>query len=260
MVGRDTGVTLDAAGLVPRYGTAEDARSAPAGQKLIAFQLTYDEGDVSGGGSGRAQLVVDGAAPKDVPDVDGGDDWVVAAVPTAATAVLRLVNGGYTQTLSLPDGKPGASNLAVLARKHRTAALNKSASVPIQLSDGGSNADVTFRARASAASLDFWAPGHESHHARDGKHALLSVRLNYTDSSEPGKTFGFDPELLRLRLPDGTILRARNLATGDFIFDVFEVPAAFTTGSIQITGSERVQGVTVTVGRTVSFPVSIPAG
>lgn len=260
MVGRDTGVTLDAAGPIPRYGRGDEARSVPSGQQLIAFQVSYSEGDVSGSGSGQAQLVVDGGAPRDVPETNGGDEWVVAAVPASGSAVLQLVNGGYTQTLTLPGGKPGAGNLAVLARKHRTGLVAKSASVPIRLSDGSNSANVTFHASATIASIDFWVPGHETRHARDAKHAILSVKLNYTDPESPGKTFGFDPQLLHLRLPDGSSLRARNVETGNFIFDVFDVPATFTKGTIQISGSERVDGVTVAVRKAVSFPVSIAAG
>jgi hypothetical protein len=148
----------------------------------------------------------------------------------------------------------------VLARTHRTGLVSKTASVAVRLSNGSNSADVTFHAAATIASLDFWAPGHESTHARDAQHAILSVRLNYTDAKRPGKTYGFDPQLLHLLLPDGTSVRARNVATGNFIFNVYDVPAGFTRGTIRISGSERVDGVTLKVGKAVDFPVSIAAG
>ena len=260
IVGKTTGFTLTAAGEVKRYGSGDDARSAPKGQKLVAFQLDYGAGDVSGSGAARAGLVVDGGSPRTVPDTTGTDDWVIAAVPTSGSAVLQLADGGYRQSLSLPDGKPGSGNLAVLGRRHRTAVITKSASVPIHLSNGSGSADVTFHARASFASLDFWIPGHTDKHAKDANHAILSVRLNYTDTASPGQTFGFDPQLLQLRLPSGGVIRSRNVATGNKIYDVFDVPADFTKGTVQVSGTEKVSGVTVRVRKTVSFPVSIPAG
>jgi hypothetical protein len=260
MVGKDTGVRLNAAGEVPRYGVGEDARSAPKGQKLIAFQLTYSEGDVSGSGSGQAEIVIDSGTPRDVPETSGGDDWDVVAIDPAASAVLRLRNGGYTQTLSLPDGKPGRGNLAVLARRHRTEVLHRSAAVPVRFSNSYGSASGTFHAKATFASLDFWIPGRASKHAKDPSHAILSVHLTYTDPDEPGTAFGFDPQLLRLKLPNGKYIRSRNVAKGNYIYDVFDVPATFTKGIVQITGSERIEGVTLTVVNTVNIALSIPAG
>lgn len=260
LVGKDTKVTLEAVGEVSRYGDGDDARSAPAGEKLLALQLDYGSGDVSGTGSARAQLVVSGSAPRSLPEANGSDEWVVVAVPTSATALLQLTDAGFTQTLSLPDGRPGAANLQVLARAHRTAFLAQSFDVPVHLSDGSGAADITLHASASLASLDFWVPGHEERHASSARTAILSVRLNYTDRASPGKTFGFDPELLQLQLPKGGVVRARNVASAGKIFDVFEVPASFTTGTLRVTGSERIDGVTIRVTSPRGFAVSIPAG
>lgn len=55
MIGRDTKVTLSAASEVSRYGTGDAARSTLAGQRLVAFQLTYGRGDVSSAGSARCR-------------------------------------------------------------------------------------------------------------------------------------------------------------------------------------------------------------
>jgi hypothetical protein len=260
MVGRNTKVTLESAGEVARYGKSDDARSAPAGQKLIAFRVTYGEGAVSGSGSARAQILVDGGTARSVPETSASDDYVIAAVPTSGNAVLQLTDAGYTQTLTLPDGKSGSKNIAVLARNHRTAFIGKTASVPIHLSNGNGSANVTFRASLTFASLDFWIPGHESQHPSSPSRAILSLRLNYTDSSSPGKTYGFDPQILRLKLPSGQVLRARNVASGNKINDVFEVPADYSHGTLQITGSEKVDGVTLKVTKTKTFAVTIPAG
>jgi hypothetical protein len=260
VLGKSTGFTLNAAGEVPRYGVGDDARSAPAGQKLIAFQLDYTQGDVSATAAAPVQLVVDGGSPKALPETSGADEWVVVALPKAGSALLRLSDGGYVQTLSLPDGKPGAANLAVLARRHRNGSVRRTVSIPARISNGNGSANLTFRARISLASIDFWAPGHDTVHAPDARHAILSTNLTYTDSGSPGTVFGFEPALLRLRLPGGQTLRPRNIAKGNRIFNVFTVPATFTSGTLQVTGSERVDGVTLRIERTASFPITIPAG
>jgi hypothetical protein len=260
IVGKNAGVTLEAAGPIDRYAAGDDARSAPPGQQLIAFQLSYGEGDVSASGSARASVEVIGGATRPVPETTGSDEWVIVAIPTSGSAQLRFTDDNYTQTLSLPDGKPGATNLAVLSREHRTAVIGKTASVPMRYSEGSNSANVTFHASAGLASLDYWIPGHEDKHAKDATHAILSVEVDYTDPDAPGKTFGFDPELLRLKLPNGTTIQSRNVASGNKIFDVFDVPASFTKGTLEIRGSEKVDKVTVQVQKTVSFVVSIPAG
>jgi hypothetical protein len=109
-------------------------------------------------------------------------------------------------------------------------------------------------------SLDFWAPNHESVSAPDGRHALLTANVTYTDPNSPGQVYGFEPALVRLRLPGGELVRPRNIARSGKIFNVFTVPATFTTATLQVTGSERVSGVSLKILRTTSFPISIPAG
>lgn len=260
MVGLSTRVTITSAGTVPRYGTGDAARSAPAGQKLLAFQVSYGPGEGSATSTKRASLVVDGAS-RTLPLASDGDQWIVAAVPTSSSPVLQLVDGGITQTLSLPDGKPGPNNAQVLLRKNTTTVLSQQFPVPFRVADSRTSVKVTVTARASNAELSFWPPGHEGTHASSGSKAILFVRLNYTDPTQKNQTFGFDPPLLRLRLPSGQIIPARNIATDPTkVYNVFEVPADFTTGQVQITGSEKVGGTTVTVITPRTFTVTIPAG
>ena len=261
LVGRDTGLVVDAAGVVPRYGQGDEARSAPAGQKLIAFQVNYVDGDVSGTGSTRATLVVDGGTSKPVPDTSGGDEWIIAAVPEASSAALRFDDGGFTQTISLPEGKPGVDNLAVLSRTHRDTVARKSVTIKAEVSNGSASATVTMKTRMGSASLNFWAPGNPDVHAPDGQHALLTTDLDYTDPEQPGHAYGFEPALLRLRLPNGQVLRARNISQRkNRLLNVFTVPAGFTSGTLLVTGSERLSGVTLRISRTTSFPISFPTG
>ncbi|MEO9140543.1 MAG: DUF2510 domain-containing protein, partial [Jatrophihabitans sp.] len=136
MVGKSTKVTLASAGEIARYGSGDDARSAPAGQKLIAFQVSYGPGDVSSSGGTRASLVIDGSTPRDLPSASG-DTYVVAAIPSGASAVVSLVDGGFTQTLGLPDGKPGNANIAVLRRANKTGYVGQTKTVIFKISGGG---------------------------------------------------------------------------------------------------------------------------
>jgi hypothetical protein len=260
MISKTAGIVLYAAGAVPRYGEGDDARSAPAGQKLIAFQLNEIGGNVYADGEANPTVGIDGRAFKPVPRTSGGDEWIVVAVPEASSALLRMDNGGFRQTLSLPDGKPGSDNIAVLARSHLEGAVHKKVTITGQVSNGAASGTVTMHARVSSANLDFWAPGHESVHAPDSRHALLTTDLGYTDPQQPGKWFGFDPGLLRLRLPNGQLLRPRNIARKNRIFNVFTVPAGFTRGTIIVGGSERIDGITFRIPKPVNFPVAFPAG
>lgn len=260
MVGKTTGVILEAAGVVPRYGLGEDARSAPPGQKLIAFQLTYTAGDVSGAASGSAQLVVDGGAPRILPKTVGSDEWDIAAIDKASSAVLQLRNGGYTQTLSLPAGKPGRHNLAVLARRHRLAPGRHSAAIQVRYSNANGSVSDTWHAKLTEAHLEYWDYYYTRVHASDGQHALLTTDLIYTDALRPGKHYGIEPDLLRIVLPGGQVVHARNIANHNRIKNVFNVPASFTHGTLEITGSIVVSGVRVTIEHRVSFRLSFASG
>jgi hypothetical protein len=260
MIGRSSGVTVLAAGSIDRYGSGDDARSAPAGEQLIAFKVRTESGDVDKNGSATVSVAVAGSAPRPLPRISGPDDYVVVAAPTSAAVSLQLADGGFTQELSLPDGKPGAGNIAVLARKHRTATIGKKVDVPVHLRGAGGSADVTFHASAAIASLDFWVPNHTDRHPASAANAMLSVDLDYTDPHSPGHTYGFDPQLLKLRLPDGKLVAAHNIAAAGKIFNVFEVPADFTSGTLQVAGSETVGSVTLTITHAVGFAIAIPAG
>jgi uncharacterized protein DUF2510 len=262
MISLNTGVRLVAAGPVARYGHGDDARSAPAGQQLIAFQIADVPGENDNRSSvGKVSLLVAGGAARPVPPTEDSDTYVVVAVPTGATASLQLADAGYTQSLSLPGGSPGSKNLVVLARKHRSASASATRSIPVRFSNGANSVNATFHATAGLAELDFWVPGHESTHPTATNNAMLHLRLTYTDSLNPGSSYGFEPQLLKLRLPGGRTVSARNVAaSANKVFDVFQVPATFTTGTLVIGGSVRTGDVTLTVRKAASIPVSIPAG
>ncbi len=256
MVAKDVKVTLTSAGEIERYGTEDEARSAPSGQQLIAFRILYGAGDVSGSGSAKATLVVGGQS-RTVPQADSGE-YVVAGVPSSGDAKLQLVDGGVTQTLSVPDGKPGAGNIQVLTRKHRTSFALKTFSVPVKVSKGSSSANLTLHGRVSIASLDYWIPAHTDQHASSPKNGILSMNLTYTRTGS-SSTFGFDPQLVKLHA-GGKTYSARNVAGAGRIDNVFEVPASFTSGTVVISGSEKASGITLRITKATSFTLDIPAG
>ena len=260
MVGRTRKVTVSAAGYITRYGSGTDARSAPSGQKLLAFRTTYDVGDISSGTGAQVKLLVDGVA-KDVP-TPGTDEYVVAAVPASSSASLQLIDSGDTQSLALPAGTPASSNIAVLTRTHRTQLLGRTFNVVVDGTKAGKKlGSATYRTTATLARLDYWPPANTSAKASSPTRALLSVRVNFTDSKAKGGPFGYDPPYLHLRLPDGTVVAARNVAPKGKIANVFDVPATFTTGVLTISGSEKDStGVTVKVRTAMNIPISIAAG
>lgn len=255
ITGRTRKVMLESVAEIERYGVGDDARSAPDGQRLIAFRLDYGPGDVSSGTT-PATLNVPGGTPRPIPDAVG-DDYVVAAVPASGGASIVLADSGVTQSISLPSGKPAAGTIAVLQRSSRAVLLSSRFDVPITLKRGGDTRKTTFKATATAASLDFWAPANPSVRASSPSNALLTVRLTYTSSLDKGKTFGFDPKLLTLQY-NGKSYKARNVAPAGKISNVFEVPANFTAGTLRVAGSSKVGSVTVSVGSPKSLVVRIP--
>jgi Protein of unknown function (DUF2510) len=261
MVGRDTGVKLVSAGYVVRYGSGDEARSAPAGERLVAFKVSELDGDI-GSSSMWEELTVaiDGKSPQPVPQPETESDYEVIAVPVSTAAQLTLADGGFTQTLSLPDGKPGSQNLAVLTRKHRDVTVNSTQPVSVSLSSGGVSRSVTFTTTLAGAGLDFWSSKKATLHAATPDHALLTIDMTFTSAVLGSDTFGFPTGLLALKLPNGTTVKAQNVATAGSVLNVFEVPANITSATIVATGAETDEGVTFTVTHAVSFPFSIPAG
>jgi Protein of unknown function (DUF2510) len=261
MVGRDSGVKLVSAGYVPRYGSGDEARSAPAGERLVAFRVSELDGDLAAESMwDELTVATQGKAPRPLPQPDAGSDYEVLAVPTGTTAQLTLTDGGYTQTLSLPDAKPGSHNLAVLTRNHRDVTVNSTQAVPVSVSSGGVSRSVTFTTTLADVGLDFWSSKKPTLHASTPDHALLTIDMTFTSALLGSDTFGFPTGLLALNLPDGTTVKAQNVATAGKILNVFDVPANITRATIVATGAEIEGGVTFTVTRAVSFPFSIPAG
>ena len=263
MVGRDSGVEITAAGAISRYGSGDSARSAPAGQKLIAFQYDYIGGDLSSSNSTPAKLLLVDSSGADTTRAlpnPAGSSWIVLAVPTTSKAYVQLPESGLAQTLSLPDGKPGAKNLTVLVRDNRSAVVSKKFSVPARYANSSNSVSSTLKAIVTIARLGYWAPTNSAVHASSPSRALLALDLGYDDPKNPGD-YGFPAGVLSLRLPDGTIIHSKNAAKDkNKIADVWDVPASFTKGTVIISGSATYDGIKMTITKQVSFPVSFPAG
>lgn len=240
------GVTLTKLGPVDRYGMGDDARSAPAGQKLIGFATTSAVGDdgTSLDLTSSASVSVDGGPGRSVPETTAGQ-FVVVAVPTAAKSVtLVLEDRGLKQSLSLIDGTPGSSNVLVLARKHRSVRQEKTSRTVFTFtpsvvfadgSSGGSEAAaVTFRyAELTYRNTDEKKPLTAS----SPRKAIMHVSMTYVGAHERS-TFGFPAGLLTFTPAGGKPIRARNLSTtAGRIYNVFEVPGDVTAGTLTVSGA-----------------------
>jgi hypothetical protein len=211
-------------------------------------------------------------AQRALPNADS-DQYLVVAVPNSARSVELVLNdGGYKQTLSLLSGKPGVGNIKVLARSHRHSDVRKSGSARFTFSqtvgfpDGSSGTSQMGTYTVNGATLAFSLPSKHIKASSTNK-ALLYVEVMYTVPQSPGHDFGFPPETMTFTPAGGAAIKARNVATGaDLIYDIFEVPAELTFGTLRIAGSFTSKFVNAsstyetTVATPISVPVTFPAG
>src|SRR5215471_12830753 len=268
------GITLTKLGTVKRYGTGDAARRAPTGSALIAFRLggAMGDGGVPADLSSNATVSINGGAGRKLPNADS-DQYLVIAVPNSARSVdLVLNDAGHKQTLSLLSGKPGAGNIEVLARTHRQSDVRKTGSVHFTFSqtvgfpDGSSGTRQAGTYTVDGATLAFSLPGKHVK-ASSTSEALLYVDVGYTVPQSPGRNFGFQPETMTFTPKGGAPIKARNVATSaDMIYDIFEVPADLTSGTLHIAGSFTTKFVNssssyiTTVTTPIAVPVTFPAG
>ncbi|MCW2527273.1 MAG: hypothetical protein JWM76_2133, partial [Pseudonocardiales bacterium] len=271
--GLAAGIRLLTLGDIERYGAGDTARKAPDGQKLISF--TVAAAPSSGGGTatttGLDIKVVVGASSRALPT---GTDPYVIAVPNGTDAALVATDGGISQSISLLDGKTGASNILVGQRKNHDQALEQALPMNWLLSfAGAANGNRPARIDVKDAQLTFWPryAAAQASHPSSPANAFLHVGLQFTYTGPPsgGYTasgsdgpFGFAATYLKLQLPDGSIVSAQDLIpAADSIYDVFEVPAGFTTGTVIVGGAIAYpNGVTETVSPAVDIAISIAAG
>jgi hypothetical protein len=268
------GVTLTRLGTVRRYGSGDTARCAPRGSQLLAFRLTGAMGDdgVPADLSSHAKVSINGGAGRRLPNADT-DQYLVVAVPNSARSVELVLNdGGYQQTLSLLSGKPGSRNIKVLTRSHRHSDVHRTGSVRFTFSqtvgfpDGSSGTSQTGTFTVDGATLAFSLPTKHVKASSTSK-ALLYIEAMYTVPQSPGRNLGFPPETMTFTPAGGAPIRARNVATSaDLVYDIFEVPADLTSGTLHIAGSFTEKFVnssssyTTAVATPITVPVTFPAG
>jgi hypothetical protein len=198
-------------------------------------------------------LSVNPGAVRPLPHLAAGQVNVVA-VP-AGGADLVLNEDGIRQTIALPSGRPGPANLAVLRRDHIDAMLKINKPLTIKFTVNGTSADLSGRVTATHALIGYWTDDGK-HHASSGSKALLWMDFRFKIPKQSDQT-GIDAPLLKLTPAGGKPIPAKDLAPGDTVFTVFEVPATFTVGTITISGSEPGK-TAIRVVTPVTFKVAIP--
>lgn len=263
MKSRTTGVEVLATGTVDRYGTGDDARSAPKGKRLIAVQLKGVSGEFDDSDPFTSLKFDDGAgSTKDVPEPQT-EQWVVAVASSSGTPKLILTADGVTQYIDLSTGKPGPDNIQVLARTNRKFTTAMRLNITRTVSGGGATpTNQVLNTSFASAQLRYW-PSSEITNITPGSpdKAYLVVDMDYNYAGSTGGPYGFDPALLRLQISGrATSIPAKNVDSGDFILDVFEVPATFTTGTIVIGGTTKLGAYTVTIANAGKISVTINGG
>jgi hypothetical protein len=256
MVALRGGVKLTRIGQVDRYGTGDAARSAPAGHRLVAFTYTSVPGQVANNAPPPNQLgvSVNGGAVRPLPQVKG-TQAVVVAVPDSGHADLVLDADGVKQTLALPSGAPGPSNLAVLRRTSIDATVSVNRPITFKFNRAGNMSTLAGTLTVTHALLGYWTDDGQ-HHATDGNHALLWMDCRFQAPHQANET-GIDAPLLKLTPAGGRPITAKDVDPTNRVFAVFEVPADFAKGTVTISGGES-GNPAISVMTPVSFPVSIP--
>src|SRR5882757_3008615 len=256
MVSLRGGVRLTKAGPIDRFGTGDAARSAPAGQQLIAFSYTSVPGQVANinPSAGQLGISVNGGAPRRLPALKG-TQVVVLAVPAKARAEFVLDADGVRQSLALPTGAPGTTNLAVLRRASIDATLAVNQPITIKFTRPGSVTNLAGTLTVTHALLGYWTDDGK-HHASNGGRALLWMDFRFQAPQQTNET-GIDAPLLHLTPTGGKPIAAKDVDPTNRVFAVFDVPANFTKGTVTVSGTET-GNPTISVITPVTFQVSVP--
>jgi hypothetical protein len=246
-------LTVTSAGLVPRFGFQDTARSAPAGQKIYAAELTTETPLAA---PMTAGISINGAVPFPIEIPSSFSGALAVVVPANARSVDLVVTGfDVDQRLSLVNGRAGKGNIAFLTRPTTHATLAVEHELPADYGDG-----VLHMLRVTASEAEvFWFSDDELAHPFHPNQTLLSVQLTYHEVGSE-TTFGFDAGNLTLTPTGGTPIRALNIADGRVetgrLVNVFVVPANYSTGMLTIGSSDDAYGVRIP--QPYSFAVNFP--
>jgi hypothetical protein len=254
LMGRTSGVRLRQYGFVDRYGSGDQARSAPRGRRLLAFSVAAANGE-SGNAAPDLSVRVDNAERGPLVNTT---DFVVVAVPTDADNVdLVLTDSGVKQSISLLTGQPSSGNPAVTTRTNRTATLAVTKNINIKIAGPAGSGITSGRITFTGVSLSYWSAdgSHASRPDRAFLHVMATVRLD-GDSHD----YGVEAGLLAANATGGPATEARNSSADNTsqIDDVIEVPADIVDGTITYSGTVKASKGTMTVVTPVTVPFRIP--
>jgi hypothetical protein len=262
MAGNEGDVTLESDAIVPYYDKGNQARSAANGQELIAFTASFEAYDGETLKDLDVGVSVDGASPRNIPAITTTTQYKVISVPTKATSVdLVLKSAGTTQKISLLTGKPGADNIVVTARRNWRDQLAVKKDLPFTAANqGGASVATTLHLTVNEADLEYFATTEAGIVTpNDPQAAWLFVDLQYTTDMDNYTGYDLDPELMKLKLADGSVVRAKNINSATKPYYVFKVPANITSATFMIGGSEGLGSLNVQLG-TDSVPLKFAEG
>jgi hypothetical protein len=256
LVGRTSGVKLRAYGFVDRYGSGDQARSAPHGRRLLAFAATAVSGE---SGNALPELSVRVGTSERGPLVNT-PDYVVVAVPTDAKNVdLVLNDSGVKQSISLLTGQPSANNPVVTTRANTVGKLSVAKDVTVKVASRSGSGITSGRITFSRVWLSYWCA--DGSHASRPDRALLHVTVTVRLDGDP-HDYGVEPGLLAGSEVGSKAQKSRNGAADNTteIDDVIEVPADIVDGTVTYSGTAKAATGTITVMTPVTVPFQILAG
>jgi hypothetical protein len=236
------GVAVLAVGEVDQVPTEDGLRRAPVGGRLVAFRVgdwTCEDEPCADWRSLQPRVVIDGDS-RDFPK--GGDTFVVVVPPGSASVDLVVEADGYTQSVSLVEGKDGRGNIELLAGRDRerkvpiggTFRLAEHTSIALDDGAGGRSEEFVRDVAVDYAQLRFFLHGATPAGPR---RAFLVVNAYYSHAGVSAK-FVLGPGEVAFVDADGTRYEPRDLdPSPDKGLLGFEVPATVRSGTLLIGGT-----------------------
>ena len=252
-------VAVEAVGPIDHFGQDADQHSAPAGQRLIAFETVLSDGEQPTLEARQLSfgVRVDGGSVRPLPHavlpfaVYG--QWFVLAVPVAARAVdLVFTDAGISQSVSLLSGRPNPGNVEVLQRTDRVDPIVNAFDATAVIDDHGHSYRTALTIEKDPAVLGYFGPEGQ-HPAFDRAYVQVHICYRLSGSAQCPTIRAADLVLT----PDGeTAIRGGNAGTPSDPYDVFAVPASYSVGDLSLAGPIAIApGVTMTVQTPISIPI-----
>lgn len=248
-----------------RYGSADEARRPADGETFLAFEIGPGEGDqFHGTGTEVSDAYLNSTATVSL-DVDGETTELIGAdadrlvfshrflisVPDDYSAAdLVLTDSDVVQRISLVTLEPAPENLQVLARSSRDQTLDANREFPATVTHpDGTVQPAAINATVRAVRLLYYVKIIPGVVPSGPDKAFLAIDQSITSPDlqiTAENNIGLEPGHFHLETDDG-VIEAQNIAPGEGLFVVFEVPATFTTGTLVVAGSAPSGEVTVDI-------------